>query len=216
MRLPFTSREFFDVFRDYNETVWPAQILLVAVALAAIVFVSRPRRRSGEAIALILAMLWGWLAFAYHLAFFARINPLAYGFSALSLAGAFVFLWQGVHRRKLHFRWTGGARNIAGIALVVFSLVVYPAWSWFAGHAYPAMPTFGLPCPTTLFTIGVLGFLVPPYPRSPFVVPLLWCLVGSQAAFLFGVTQDLSLIVACAFGIAFLVAAGGRHRPGAA
>jgi len=28
MNLPFTSEQFFDVFRRYNEAVWPAQIAL--------------------------------------------------------------------------------------------------------------------------------------------------------------------------------------------
>ena len=85
-----------------------------------------------------------------------------------------------------------------------FALVVYPAWSAWAGHRYPAMPTFGLPCPTTLFTIGTLAFLVAPYPRSPFVVPVLWCLVGVQAAFLLGVPQDLGLMVAAVAGIVLM------------
>ena len=49
------------------------------------------------------------------------------------------------------------------------------------GHAYPAMPTFGAPCPTTLFTIGMLCFLVPPYPRAPLVAPILWAVVGSRS-----------------------------------
>lgn len=31
------------------------------------------------------------------------------------------------------------------------------------------LPTFGLPCPTTLFTIGLLAFVVSPYPRSTLV-----------------------------------------------
>jgi hypothetical protein len=96
-------------------------------------------------------------------------------------------------------------RTASGVALVVFALVVYPAWSVRAGHGYPAMPTFGLPCPTTLFTIGVLALLVAPYPRSPLVVPLLWCLVGAQAAFLLGVQPDLGLLAAAAVA-AFLIA----------
>jgi hypothetical protein len=207
MQLPFTPGEFFQVFREYNDTVWPAQLLLVVLALAAVLFALRPLRRSGEMIATVLAILWSWLALAYHLAFFASINPLAYVFSALSLAGAFVFLWEGLYRKKVQFRWTGDLRSIVGIALVGFSLVIYPAWSWSVGHAYPAMPTFGLPCPTTIFTIGMLAFLLPPYPRSLFIVPILWCLIGAQAAFLLGVTEDLSLIVAGVVGLLLLIPA---------
>ena len=91
--------------------------------------------------------------------------------------------------------------------LIVFALIVYPLWSWYAGHGYPFMPTFGLPCPTTIFTIGILAFMIPGYPRSPLIVPVLWCLVGVQAAFLLGVVQDMGLIVAGAVGVMLLIKA---------
>lgn len=204
MQLPFTIGEFFGVFREYNEAVWPAQIFLLGLALGATVLALRPCRWSGVGVSAILALLWAWVAVAYHFAFFARINPLAYGFSAISLTGALVFLWQGVVHRRLRFQRIGGGRALTGFALVVFALVLYPIWSWCAGHPYPYMPTFGLPCPTTIFTVGLLAFLVPPYPRSPFVVPVLWCLVGVQAAFLLGVHQDLGLIAAAAAGTVLL------------
>jgi hypothetical protein len=203
--LPFTSEQFFAVFGAYNEAVWPAQLFLLALAVLALVLVAFPRSWSGWAVSAILAFLWAWLALAYHLAFFAAINPLAYVFAVVSLAGALVFLWQGVVRRRLRFHLTRSVRVAVGVALVVFALFIYPAWSAYSGHRFPAMPTFGLPCPTTLFTIGVLTFLVPPYPRSTLVVPVLWCLVGAQAAFLLGVWQDLGLLVAAVVG-AFLIA----------
>jgi len=47
--------------------------------------------------------------------------------------------------------------------------------------------------------------LITPYPRSPLVVPVLWCAVGSQAAFLLGVPQDMALIVAGVVGVALLI-----------
>jgi len=96
MQLPFTTEEFFAVFREYNEALWPAQVFLVGLGLAAIVLVLMPRRWSGVGVSAILAILWAWLALVYHLAFFTRINPLAYVFSGVSLAGALGFLWQGV------------------------------------------------------------------------------------------------------------------------
>jgi len=212
MGIPFTVEQFFGVFREYNTAVWPAQWLLFIMALAAIAGALRPRPWSGVAVSAILGFLWAWIAVAYHLAFFTRISPAAYGFAALSMAGAAVFIWQGVIRRRLAFKWVPGPRATAGVVLIVFALVVYPAWSTYAGHPYPAMPTFGLPCPTTIFTIGLLAFAVPPTPRSPLVVPLLWCVVGAQAAFFLGVRPDLGLVAAAAAGIGLLVTAGQRHR----
>jgi Family of unknown function (DUF6064) len=198
--LPFTSDEFFAVFDAYNEAVWPAQLFLLALAVLALVLVAFPRTWSGRAVSAILAFLWAWSALAYHVAFFASINPLAYVFAAVSAAGGLVFVWQGVVRLKLRFQLARRARVAVGVVLVVFALFIYPAWSLYSGHGYPGMPTFGLPCPTTLFTMGLLTFLVPPYPRSTLVVPVLWCLVGAQAAFLLGVWQDLGLLVAAAVG----------------
>jgi hypothetical protein len=213
MRLPFTSDQFFAVFRDYNEAVWPAQVMLLGLALVAVALVVRPRPWSDRAVSVILAGFWTWLALAYHVAFFARINPLAWLFAGVSLAGALVFLWQGLVRRRLRFAWAGGVRAATGSALIAFALVVYPLWSSLAGHPYPDMPTFGLPCPTTIFTIGVLSFLMTPCPRSVFIVPVLWCFVGAQAAILLGVPQDFGLIVAGLVGIAWLVRSG-RARGG--
>ncbi len=204
MQLPFTVEAFYGVFREYNEALWPAQVGLVGLALAAIALVLKRRRWSDVGISAILAFLWAWLAIAYHLAFFARINPLAPVFSGVSLAGAAAFVWQGVVRRRLRFSRKSGGRALIGTALVVFALAVYPAWSWLAGHAYPFMPTFGLPCPTTIFTIGVLAFLEPPYPRIVHVVPILWCLIGVQAALFLGVPQDLGLVAAGMTGLVLL------------
>jgi peptidoglycan/LPS O-acetylase OafA/YrhL len=117
-----------------------------------------------------------------------------------------------VIRRRLEFRWAPGWRSAAGVALIVFALVVYPVWSAYAGHRYPATATFGLPCPTTIFTLGVLAFAARPYPRSPLIVPLLWCFVGAQAAFLLSVPPDLGLIAAAVVGIGLLVTARQQSR----
>lgn len=211
MALPFTVDEFYGVFRDYNTAVWPAQWFLVALAIAALVAVLWPRPWSGVAVSAVLGVLWAWIAMAYHLDFFARISPAAYAFAALSAAGAAVFVWQGVVRRRLTFRWASGPKAMAGVTLIVFALVVYPVWSSYAGHPYPATPTFGLPCPTTIFTIGLLCFAVQPTPRSALLAPLLWCFVGAQAAFLLGVQPDLGLIAAAMVGMGLLATA--RQRP---
>ncbi len=212
LELPFTAAQFDAVFRSYNMAVWPAQWLLLALALAAWMTALRPRPWSSVAVSAVLAALWVWMALAYHLAFFASISPAAVGFAALSLAGAGVFIWQGMVRRRLVFGRVGGWRAVAGLALVVFALVMYPLWSANAGHPYPTMPTFGLPCPTTLFTVGLLCFAERPTPRSPLLMPLLWCVVGAQAAFLLQVKPDLGLIAAGMVGAALWVNAQPQKR----
>lgn len=196
MQLPFTNEQFFGVFRLYNSTVWPAQVFLVLLAVLAIVFIALRRPWSGAAVSAILALLWVWIGVAYHLAFFARINPVAYGFGALSIAGGLLFAWHGVICRRFEFAFDRSFRTALGIALLAFALVVYPLWSTLAGHGYPELPTFGLPCPTTVFTIGVLALASGARLRAVLAVPILWSLVGGQAAFLLDVKPDLGLLVA--------------------
>ncbi len=196
MRLPFTVDRFFEVFSRYNTAVWPAQPALLALAVLALTLLLwRPRATSG-AVSAILATFWAWMAIAYHLLFFAKINPTARVFALFFLVEAAVFLALGVVRRRLVFRRPSGVRGALGLLLVAYSLAVYPALGWLAGHRYPAMPTFGVPCPTTIWTLGMLLFLRPPLPWWVAAVPVAWAAVGSTAAFALDVPQDLGLLVA--------------------
>ena len=212
MQIPFTVEQFFDVFQAYNRGVWPAQIFLLFLAAMTVVFIALRRSWSGVAVSAILAVLWIWLGAAYHWAFFARINPVAYGFGGLSIVGGLMFAWHGVIRRRLAFRLDKSLRTTIGTALLVFALLIYPIWGTLAGHGYPALPTFGLPCPTTIFTIGVLALASGTSLRPVLAVPILWSLVGSQAAFVLDVKPDLGLLVAGVVAIGLFVWPGRAHN----
>lgn len=205
MQLPFTVEQFFGVFRLYNSTVWPAQVFLVLLAVLAVIFIALRRPWSGVAVSAILALLWVWVGAAYHLAFFARINPAAYGFGTLSIVGGLLFAWHGVIHRRVEFAFARNIRTGLGIVLLAFGLVAYPVWSTLAGLGYPELPTFGLPCPTTIFTIGVLALASGRSMRAVLVVPILWSLVGSQAAVLLDVKPDFGLLVAGAAAVALFI-----------
>src|SRR5207248_10939428 len=71
------------------------------------------------------------------------------------------------------------------------------------GHDYPHTPTFGLPCPTTIFTLALMMWLERPFPRVLLVIPLTWAAIGGSAAFFLGVPQDLGLLAAGLSPIAF-------------
>lgn len=208
--MPFTVGQFYGIFRLYNNAVWPAQVLLLLLALLSMIFIALRRSWSGPAVSAILAILWLWVGALYHLAFFARINPAAVGFGGLSIAGGLLFVWQGMLLGRLQFAFSSKRRSLAGVALIVFALAIYPGWALWAGHAYPELATFGLPCPTTIFTIGVLALasgagLRKAALRIVLTVPILWSFVGSQAAFLFDVKPDLGLLVAGLLAIGFFV-----------
>lgn len=196
MQLPFTIAQFFEVMSQYNRAVWPMQYGLYFSALLAVALLVWRRDYSDRVISVILSLLWLWTGIAYHLMFFTSINPAAFIFAAIYLAGAAAFFRAGMLKKQMRFNSTDPFRRVTGIILLIYSLLIYPLLSTFLGHAYPYMPTFGLPCPTTIFSVGMLCFLARPYPRYILLAPLAWSAIGTQAAFLFGVYQDLGLLVA--------------------
>ncbi|HEX6316256.1 MAG TPA: DUF6064 family protein [Gemmatimonadaceae bacterium] len=205
MRLPFTIDEFFEVFRRYNEAVWPAQWVLIAIALVAIVAATgrHPRLRAVPMMA--LALLWLWMGIVYHGLFFRAINPAAAIFMILFVAQGAAFLW--VTRRPVTDAHAVSAG--AGAILMTYALLVYPALGLLMGHRYPESPTFGLPCPTTIFTLGLLLWVRQAFPRPLLIVPVLWAIVGTSAALQLGMLEDLGLPVAALVAIVLTV----RRRP---
>jgi len=192
--LPFTVEQFFTVFADYNQTIWPAQWLLRAVPVGVLLLSVSPMAWRDRAICLLLGTLWAWMAIAYHLLSFSTINPAAYVFAACFLAQAVLFLWWAVSNRPLSLGFCRDFRGTAGVAMLAYALIAYPAMSAWLGHAYPSAPTFGVPCPTTIFTLGILTLARTSRTTILFVFPLLWSAIGGSAAFLLGVWQDLGLV----------------------
>jgi len=211
--MPFTQAQFFDVFRAYNIAVWPAQLVLNGLALIAIALAARGR--APRLISLILAAFWAWMAIAYHLSFFARINRAAIGFGIVFLIQALIFFWLGVVKERIDFGMRRDFRTATGVALVLYSLFLYPAVGWLLGRRYPAAPTFGLPCPTTILTFALLLWTRRPLPRAVLVIPTLWALLGVTAATTLSVTEDYGLLIAAIASVAWTVAAGHTRRQNA-
>lgn len=143
MDLPFSREQFFEVIADYNVAVWPAQFALTLLAVAIVVLVIRWPERVGRLVSYGLALLWGWVALAYHLAFFWSINPAAPIFAAVSIAAAAAFIWFGGIHGGLQFEKGLSVTAILGLVVVMFALAGYPAIGQYIGHRYPASPTFG-------------------------------------------------------------------------
>ena len=211
MAMPFTVEQFFDVFRRYNEAIWPLQWVLVASAVLAVFVALRGGSRADRAASMVLAVLWLWAGVMYHLVFFRTINPVAVWFGVLFVSQGALLAWFGL-RCGLTFHPRGDGAGIAGGVLLLYVLVLYPVLGHALGHRYPAAPTFGLPCPLTIFTFGLLLWARPPVPRSLLVIPTLWAIVGTVAALRFGVREDFGLLVAAVLAASVLLVRGGRRR----
>lgn len=198
MDAPFTADGFLAVFARYNHAVWPAQLALAGIAAALVLLALRRPGATRRAAPLVLAGLWAWMAIAYHALFFTAINPLAYAFALLFLVQAALFGAAAVPGRGMRLAPRTDLRGVAGALMVVYALVFYPLVGMAAGHAYPAAPTFGLPCPTTIFTFGILLWAEERVVIRLLVIPVLWSLLGISAAVQFGIVQDYGLPIAAA------------------
>lgn len=196
MNLPFTIEQFLDVFRQYNLAVWPMQVVFIVFALVAVYFSVRSTTFSSKLIVGILAFFWLWMGIIYHLVYFSRINKAAMLFGTLFIIQAMIFLYFGFIRNNLRFRLTTDMYGIMGIILIVYALLIYPLLGYWWDHIYPASPTFGLPCPTTIFTFGILLFSSSKISPWVFIIPFLWSLIGFSAAFSLGIEEDTGLLVA--------------------
>lgn len=212
MRVPFTVEQFLEVFRRYNDAVWPAQWVLYALGIAVVVLAFRSTPEAGRVVSGILAALWLWMGVVYHLTFFRVINPAAVVFGIAFIAEAALFAWLGAWRGRLSFRARRDLAAVVGGLFVLYALVVYPLLGYALGHRYPVAPTFGLPCPTVIFTFGLLLCTDAPVPRSVLLVPVLWAAVGTSAAVQLGMREDFGLLAAAVVGTWVVLGHGhGAH-----
>jgi hypothetical protein len=196
MRPPFSLAEFLDVFRRYNDALWPAQGMLIALAIVAVISAMSSGRRRSKVASASLAVLWIWTGVVYHYVFFRAINPAATLFAiAFVVEGVFI-AWLGVVRTSLRFEARPGWPSVIGGATIFYALVAYPLIGRALGHIYPTAPMFGAPCPMTIFTLGMLVWATPPRSRAIVVVPALWSVVALSAAIQLGMWEDLGLAVA--------------------
>jgi hypothetical protein len=200
---PFTADQFFEVFAAYNTAVWPFQLLLVAGAAAVAIFAWRSSGKAGRTTTAFLAILWIWAGLAYHLGQFTRINPAAYLFAGLFVLQGMLFGWAS-WRGDLRFAAPDGGSWKIGALAVVYALVIYPLLGWSLGQRWPAMPTFGAPCPSAIFTFGILLWTRERVPVRLLVIPSLWAVLTAPMAVGWGVWEDAPMPILALFTVVIL------------
>lgn len=203
--MPFTIKQFLEVFANYNQAIYPMQLVLLAIGFAGILFAVKTNKHSNKLVALILTTLWLWAGIVYQIMFFSEVNNMAYLFGVLFIIQSAIFFYAGVMQKSLSFRFQINKNGFTGILLLIYALLFYPLLGAYFGHTYPYSPTFGVPCPTTIYTFGLLLWTNKKLPIYVLAIPFLWTLIGFSAAILFGVSEDIGLLVAGIVGTFLLV-----------
>jgi Family of unknown function (DUF6064) len=223
-KIPFATEQFIQVFEKYNQAIYPFQFALILVAIIvpigfctgrgyananATVFIAASRKPfASKHISSLLGFLWLWAGIVYHLVFFTAISPPAYLFGTLFIVQGLLFLYEGVVMNRLSFQASQNLYSIFGAIFITYALVIYPLIGYALGRTFLASPTFGTPCPTVIFTFGLLLWTDKRFPLSLLIIPVLWSLVGTSAALSFGIKEDLRLFVAGTIGTIMII----RHN----
>ncbi len=210
--MPFTTEQFLNVFKTYNNTVFPFQAALLISAVFIVIQVFRQRTYGDNLITWVLAFLWFWVGLVYQLMFFSSINPAAYVFGAAFILQAILILKSGTADKKLKFGFEKDLNHYTGLFLILYSLIIYPLLNVLFGHVYPENPTFGLPCPTTIFTFGMFLLTLKRIPFYLLVIPFLWALLGISAALQLGIYEDTGLLISGILAVSLIVKDKVRER----
>jgi hypothetical protein len=205
MQLPFSRDAFLAVFRAYNAAIGIAPFALVFLAVALIVLAHTKVTWRHRAITTGLGAFWVWSGVVYHWGFFARINPAARLFGAVFLVQGIILLTYAL-REPLRFAPRAWG---TGWVLIVYALIVYPLLGYASGHGYPGGPSFGAPCPVTIFFLGMMLWTQDRPPVSVIAIPVVWACVGTSAAMQLGMREDLGLTAAAALVVIDAI----RRRP---
>lgn len=212
MSLPFTLQQFLETFRSYNNAIGAAPLLLSLLAIALVILARGQARWRDRMIGIGLAILWLWSGAVYHLGFFVRINPAAKVFGIAFVVQSLLFLRAGM-RSRIRFSPRDEWPAWGGWLLIVYAVVVYPALGWLAGHGYPAGPSFGAPCPTVIYTLGILTWTSGRGRLALAGIPIAWAAIGTSAATALGIKEDYGLAVAALLlGASLWLQRGSRSR----
>ena len=195
--MPFTSEDFLAVFESYNLSVWPMQVILNLLAVVCLFLLISSLKGKSGIINLIIIFLWLWMGFVYHILYFATLNTIGFLFGALFVLQALIFSYFAYFKPDtLRYKFKLNVTGFVGIIFILYSLLIYPVFANDLGHIYPQTPTFGLPCPTVIFTFGILLFSITRVKWYIMLIPFLWSLIGFSAAFNLGMEEDYFLIFA--------------------
>jgi hypothetical protein len=198
------SQEVYNITAQYNQAIWPIIILVSVLAIVIIILAIIKPGKYNKIIALILALESFWLGIVYWLIVSFQQDPAASSIiGVLWIIIGVVFLYIGVYKEGLSFKFTGDSSSIIGAIFMVYALVGYPILQMMYGQFYPAMLLFGgAPCPFTIFTFGLILWTDK---KVPIILPLLLLIyaipVGFLATFLYQIWVDLALIPVSIIGL---------------
>lgn len=210
MSFRITIQDFLLILENYNLDIWPLQILSYALGILAVVLAIKSTKYSNRIISLILSAYWLWIGGVFCLIYWSETYDPAFIFGAMIIVQGLIF-FNSFLKQNISFSFKPDFYSVFGILLIFYSMIGYQLVGSFIGHTYPHFFPFGLvPCPTTIFTFGLLLWTDRKFSRYIIIIPILCTLPGFLAVY-HGILEDIGLII-LGLGAAFLIFRKYRNK----
>ena len=182
--LLFSPQTYYRLFELYNTQIWPLQILTLACGVTILVLVRYNPPWQGRVIAAILATIWLWVAWAYHLQRYASINWAANYFAIGFAIEAALLIWIGIIKDHLVFLAAKSTLKNTGLGIFLFALFIQPLLGAVAGRGWLQSEIFGVaPDPTAVATLGIILLTTKKFYGLLLLIPFLWCAISGTILF---------------------------------
>ncbi len=191
-----TLANFLDYASHYNQDLYPAQYPLLGLGLIAVLLTFFDTHRASRCISAILAFFYGWIGIQFYLVYFKELMPAYQVFGVLFLVQAIIFVIEGAVRNRIKFGFKANLYGLTGAVLIVYAMFGYQALEYLLDRGYPEILSFGMfPCPTVIFSLGILLWTKTKIPSYILLFPILTALSGFIPAFMIGIVEDIGLII---------------------
>ena len=195
MDFKFSFDEFMAMLADYNDAIWPLQIIVYLVTVSILVMIFLQVRHSGKILTAWLGMLWIWVGIVFNLIYFSKVTQGGIVFGIIFVLQGMILLYSGFAGNDLSFRLNSGWKAMTGLIIMLYALIGYPALEYAWGRGYPEILPFGLaPCPLTVFTLGIVLLSVSKIPGYVVIIPVIYSFGGIIPVSL-GIKEDIGLII---------------------
>ena len=137
---------------------------------------------------------WLWVGVPFNRFYSRPTYSMAIAFVVLYVIEAGLLVVTGVFKQSLSYRPRAEACGVVGALRVPYRMVGYPVIEYLLGRGYPSLLPFGLvPCPLTVFALGLFLWTDRRLPWYVLVIPFLYSLSGVLPVSLC-IVEDLGLV----------------------
>jgi len=170
------AEKWWDQVGDYNDAIFPIQIILLAAAFVlTLLLFSKPGTRMNKIMKAYLALAFAWNGIVFFLIFGKELPGKFLGIPLFILL-AILLAWD-LRADRIQLKLPDRTWQKYLTYFLVLCSFLYPLIGYAFGHYYPKSCTFGvMPCPTTVFALALMTAAIPKVDKKVYILLLLWAL----------------------------------------